>query len=158
MSTLQSRERIEVGSRANHRICRFACWRWGIGILVISTLSVVHQGRGRTVHEVSVSTVDLDKVESDLLTPLDGFQPFLLVVLEILGSSGDRFGVESLVERSLGWSDHCRVSTIPVKQAADLPLSAQPPCSLGVVEPPCHPSSLAIASVNGGRVLAFRPA
>ena len=29
--------------------------------------------REHTVHEVSVSTVDFNEIESDLLTPLDGF-------------------------------------------------------------------------------------
>ena len=54
--------------------------------------------RQHTVHEVSVSTVDFDEIVSNLLTPLDGFQPFRLEVLEVLCSSGNWLGVESLVE------------------------------------------------------------
>jgi hypothetical protein len=57
------------------------------------------------VHEVSMGTVDFNEIVSNLLTPLDGFKPFRLEVLEVLGSSGNWLGVETLVEGSLGRSD-----------------------------------------------------
>lgn len=39
-----------------------------------------------------------------------------------------------------------------------IPPLGQPPFSSDVTLPPVHPSSLAIRSVQGGRVLAFLPA
>ena len=58
------------------------------------------------MHEVSMGTVNLDEIEFNLLTPLNCLQPFLLVVLEVLGSSSDWLGVETLVERSFGRSNN----------------------------------------------------
>jgi hypothetical protein len=56
--------------------------------------------RCHTVNQVSVSTVNLDKVESNLLAPLDCLEPLLLVVLNVLCAGGDRLGVEAWVERA----------------------------------------------------------
>lgn len=50
--------------------------------------------------QVTVSTVNLDKVKSNLLAPLDCLEPLLLVVLNVLCASGDRLGVEAWVERT----------------------------------------------------------
>lgn len=47
---------LEMGDRnSDNQLCRF-----------------LHQ-RERTVHEVSMGTVDLDEIVSNLLTPLDSF-------------------------------------------------------------------------------------
>lgn len=48
--------------------------------------------------QVTVGTVDFDKVESDLLASFHSLQPLLLVVLDVLCGSSDRLRVETRVE------------------------------------------------------------